>query len=453
MVFRPDRREFLSAATAAGIATLVGGELFVAGQQDGGPSIVQTPNPLIATTMFAWYRPSDFEGLLTQPFDNPFDSGKDPHYDAYLPALRKHGVDAIAQVVTGFWDEGLGTDWQADNDQRLIRQYLGHGLQWFVYFDSQIRTDWKLAKYNNQPTSFRFNMDACPDFKKMVLDDFVRFAEEFVKPNMGGYLFLQDDNGQLILDEKNGQPRPLIAIFGSHTWHDDGDYGTLQEVCDKEFAAIFRDRGLGQPALLLDDLMYSDVINDPRRVAAFGKNAVAITTLMPVDPQVAKLNNVQWFGDWAPLLANLFGSGAERLRSLIADGKVHPDLQLWPGVSLNRDSRRVEGYAQNPGAFGWPALGPEDGEKVFRAALEANVRIVPGYGLGGRRVPRGVVPIYAEEFAESTGLWVSLEENGRKTYPYHYGDDPLESIAKVLAERSNLRTGEEHRPRKRLKRR
>ena len=347
---------------------------------------VTSANPLVVHTLYTWYDEASFKKAAVQPLEQ-FTSDDPDYYRRYFSRLRADGVDVIAGVLTGLPGERgkdgkpLPTVYQAENLVRILPVIGAAGMKTFAYYDTAIRSYWK-----NGLSASQLDM-ANPALRRQLLDDMGWIADEMVKKNMDGYLFLQDAEGRDVVDE-DGLKRPVIAIYIARALKDAPGFPNVAQVLDRELAGLFHRRGLGRPALVLDAIFWGPRAFDPGLVKAFGRNAVALTAFCPVTsrPDVTKL------GDWVPLFERLYHDAAGQLLELVKRGELDREVQIWPGVMPNFETR-TDRSGKTRSLAEWEAM--------LRMGLTATRRLTPD----PREEPiRAMTVIYADEYYEGTPL-------------------------------------------------
>lgn len=399
------------------------------------------PDPLVWTTLFTWYTEESFRCAAVQPLGGPFRSDDEAYYREYFGLLRAHGVDVVAGVVTGFATEDLPGSWAARNLLRAIPLMKDAGLRHVPYYDLAIRSYWRSGV-----TVKEMNLDRHPLLARQLVSDFAAIADHFIFPVDGVHhgserivapweadiyrstqLYLEDRDGRLILDEVNGRPRPVIGLYLSRVLLDDSDFATLRRVFDHDIPQVFHQRGLGRPALVLDELWWGTLFNE-RRVAAFGSTAVALTAFGPVSSGLGPTT----IGEWAEAFADLYALSLEKLQRLAAQGGHLAGLSIWPGVLHNFD-KRAYGNCDGRRHHAYPALAPDQWETMLRNGLDAVVAVT-AVGSAGSRPARGALVWYTDEYFEGLATCAAPNEYGTFSYPNHHGCDPLEALVRIRSE-------------------
>ena len=362
-------------------------------------------DPLIAHTIYTWYTRESFAKAAVQPLEM-FSSDDTEHYRAMFSQLRANGVDAIAGVLTGRPDERrpdgspLPTAYQADNLLRVIPLVGAAGMKFFIYYDTAIRSYWKTGLATGE-------LDvANPRLRRQIVDDFAWIADEVVKTHLDDYLFLQTQDGRPVLDEA-GLQRPVIAIYIARALHSSTGLAALGRVMNDELAGLFHRRGLGRPALVLDAVYWGGTTFDSDLVAAFGANAVALTSFCPVYPRA----DVHRLGDWVPLFDGLYEQAAKEMAALARWGVLDPAMQLWPGVMPNFETR-----SDRSGK----AVDVRDWEEMLRMGLQRTARLESA---PQENPVRAMTIVYTDEFYEGTPL---LTNGGLYTLPLTVEGNVLE---------------------------
>ena len=366
---------------------------------------VTATDPLIVHTLYTWYTKSSFARAAVQPLET-FSSDDTEHYRAMFSQLRANGVDVIAGVLTGRPGERrpdgspLPTAYQADNLLRVIPLVGAAGMKFFVYYDTAIRSYWKTGLATGE-------LDvANPRLRRQIVDDFAWIADEVVKRHLDDYLFLQTQDGRPVLDEA-GLQRPVIAIYIARALHSSTGLAALGRVMNDELAGLFHRRGLGRPALVLDAVYWGGTTFDSDLVAAFGANAVALTSFCPVYPRA----DVHRLGDWVPLFDGLYEQAAKEMAALARWGVLDPAMQLWPGVMPNFETR-----SDRSGK----AVDVRDWEEMLRMGLQRTARLESA---PQENPVRAMTIVYTDEFYEGTPL---LTNGGLYTLPLTVEGNVLE---------------------------
>lgn len=360
-----------------------------AGVSDLAPVIAA--DPLVVHTLYTWYTEQSFAKASVQPLE-VFRSDDPDYYRRYFSQLRANGVDVIAGVLTGLPDEPgrdgkpLPTSYQARNFQRIVPIIGSAGMKFFVYYDLGIRSFWKCGLDRGELDLRK------PELRRQLLGDFEWIADRMVKEHEDGYLFLQTASGEPVLDE-DGLKRPVIAIYIARALKDDPGFPNVRQVLDRELAGMFHRKGLGRPALVLDVIFWGERAFDPGLVAAFGKNAAALTAFCPV----TKRDDVHRLADWVPLFERLYARAASQLAASARGRELRETLQIWPGVMPNFETRTdTSGKAS----------GLHDWEAMLRMGLQATKRLTP---VGEDDPVRAMIVVYADEYYEGTPL---ITDNG-----------------------------------------
>ena len=296
-------------------------------------SVVTAANPLVAHTLYTWYTKQNLKKASVSPLET-FSSDDPDHYRRLFSLLRANGVDLIAGVLTGLPGERdaagrpLPTSYQAENFQRVVPLIGSAGLKTFVYYDTAIRSWWK-----NHLSRGQLDLRN-PALRRQVVTDLSWVADNLILPNQDAYLFLQRADGTPVLDEQ-GLPRPVIALYLVRAFQDAAGFPNVRATFDRDLAAAFHARGLGRPALVLDVVFWGQRPYDPGLVAAFGPSAAALTSFCPV----TKRSDVHNLGDWVPLFGGLYKAAAGQTARLATEGVLSPDLQFWPGIMPNFETR------------------------------------------------------------------------------------------------------------------
>jgi hypothetical protein len=357
---------------------------------------VTATDPLIAHTLYTWYTKDSFAKAAVQPIEM-FSSDDTDHYRAMFSQWRANGVDVIAGVLTGLPGERrpdgspMPTAYQANNLLKVIPLVGAAGMKFFIYYDVAIRSYWKSGLANGE-------LDVSnPRLRRQLVDDFEWIADEVVKKHQDDYLFLQTQDGRPVLDE-SGLPRPVIAIYIARALHSSTGLAALKRVMDDELAGIYHRKGLGRPALVLDVVFWGGTTFDSNLVAAFGHNAVALTSFCPVYPR----NDVHRLGDWVPLFNQLYEQAAKEMAALARWGALDPAMQLWPGVMPNFETR-----SDHSGR----AVDMRDWEEMLRMGLRRTTRLE---STPQENPVRAMTIVYTDEFFEGTPL---LTDGGLYTLP------------------------------------
>ncbi len=361
------------------------------------PEATTASDPLIAHTLYTWYRRSSFDKATVQPLER-FSSDDMDHYRRYFSRLRANGVDVIAGVMTGRPGERdtagkpLHTNWESENLLRVIPLVGASGMKFMVYYDTGIRSWWKnrIERGDIRITDRRF--------RRQVLDDFAWIADEIVKRHQDDVLFLQTTAGHQVLDEA-GLPRPVIAIYIARSIRDDAGYATLAKVMDRDLAKVFHDRGLGRPALVLDMVWWGAQAFDPGQAAAYGDNLAALTAFCPVTSAEKGISSL---GDWVPRFADLYGRAAREAAALVDRHVLPAGVQIWPGIMPNfQKGSNTRSRARDLSEW----------EAMLRMGLTATRRTGPA---DDPEPIRSMLIVYSDEFFEGTSL---LTDGGLYTLP------------------------------------
>lgn len=357
---------------------------------------VRAEDPLIVHTLYTWYTRDSFGRAAVQPLE-PFSSDDTDHYRAYFPYLRANGVDVIAGVLTGLPGERradgspLPTSFQAENLLQIIPLVGSAGMKFFIYYDTAIRSWWKTGLSVGE-------LDLSdPRLRRQLVDDFEWIADEVVKKHLDDYLFLQTQDGRPVLDDA-GLQRPVIAIYVARALHDDAGLAAIKRVLNDELAGMYHRKGLGRPALVLDAVFWGGETFDADLVAAFGPNAVALTSFCPVYPR----EDVHRLADWVPLFDGLYEQAAKEMAALARWGVLDPALELWPSVMPNFETRSDKSGK---------AVDVADWEAMLRMGLARTARLEKS---PDPNPVRAMTIIYTDEYYEGTPL---LTNDGLYTLP------------------------------------
>ena len=398
-----DRTAYLTLARNAGVVMVCVLGLAVAAAAQTSPTPpprklapVTATDPLIAHTIYTWYTRDSFGRADVQPLE-VFSSDDTEHYRAMFSRLRADGVDVIAGVLTGLPGERradgspLPTAYQAENLLRVIPLAGAAGMKFFIYYDTAIRSYWKTGLRTGE-------LDvANPRLRRQLVDDFEWIADEVVKKHQDDYLFLQTQDGTPVLDEA-GLPRPVIAVYVARALRDAPGLAALKRVMNDELAGMYHRKGLGRPALVLDVVFWGGTSFDSDLVAAFGANAVALTSFCPVYPR----DDVHRLRDWVPLFDKLYEQAGKEMAALARWGVLDPAMELWPGVMPNFQTRSDRsGRATDVG----------DWEAMLRMGLRRTVRLEAA---PQENPVRAMTIVYTDEFYEGTPL---LTAGGLYTLP------------------------------------
>ena len=384
----------LATATTAAWSAVAQGD---AADVPPAPAAITASDPLIAHTLYTWYRPSSFDKAPVQPLER-FSSDDVDHYRRYFSRLRANGVDVIAGVMTGRPGEKdaagkpLHTNWESENLLRVIPVVGASGMKFMIYYDTGIRSWWKnrIERGDIRITD--------PRFRRQVLSDFAWIADEVINRHPDDVLFLQTTAGRRVLDEK-GLPRPVIAIYIARSIRDEPGYAALAKVMDGELARIFHDRGLGRPALVLDMVWWGAQAFDPAQAAAYGDNLAALTAFCPVTSAEKDITSL---GDWVPRFADLYSRAANEAADLVGRGELPAGVQVWPGIMPNFEKgSNTRSRARDL----------SDWEAMLRMGVTSTRRV----GSTDDADPvRSMLIVYSDEFFEGTSL---LTDGGLYTLP------------------------------------
>ncbi len=393
-------------ARCGGTITVVAGLVLVAAATAAAQDLAPAPkatmqpvpvaDPLIAHTLYTWYTERSFDKATVQPLTR-FRSDDPDYYRRHFSLLRANGVDLVAGVLTGVPRERgpngrpLPTSYQAENLLRLLPLVGSAGMKLFIYYDLAIRSYWKSGLSRGQLDLRNAAL------RRQILGDFEWIADEIVARHEDEYLFLQTTSGRYVLDEE-GLRRPVIAIYLVRSLKDAAGFPEVARLFNRELAQVFRRKGLGRPALVLDVVFWGGRTFNPELVRAFGASAVALTSFCPVTPRP----DVASLGDWVPLFRGLYAQAAGELAALARRDPRAAALQFWPGVMPNFEKGEDRsGKAAHVGEW----------EAMLRMGVEATQRLA---GVGEEDPIRGMTIVYTDEYYEGTPI---LADNGLFTLP------------------------------------
>lgn len=418
--------------------------------------MVAAAKPKAAFLNFFWHRPNEFRCTHLQPRDgaiNSNDTGWGGYYHDRFKRLKRAGVDVLGFVFTGFDAPDLSPQREPLRSEPHGRS-LGEaiwlardvGLPVFIYYDLNVRTALKSGFCKVPPPA---NAYTCRDEEQrpvsiynlarrrlydQVRDDFVRIKDDYILPHMDTYYFLEDENGDLKLDEE-GLPRPVLAIYIARELLANNAVKKLVA----ELTAAYRADGLGQPAFILDTIFW-DHPTHPRIVKLFGTSAVALTSFFPVSAPTAAERGIEWMVDWAPQFRQLYRAAADEILDQHLNG-----LQVWPGVASMFDNRALEMRSScesppdtiTPNSF-WHLRSSLEWAEVLNAAYDSAYIPQTECTDGASETPAKAPPTqsliinYENEWRESAVTdCVAKTRRGEATYPYNFGCELLNTFERL----------------------
>jgi hypothetical protein len=424
------------------------------------------PRPKIFVTDFTWYRPNEKadgsldEGSLACARAQPRRAlgnitatdylSSEGYYGEKYKRYKRRGVDGIAFLMT----DRVPDSFAGSNLVAVSGLAKEAGLQFFAYYDLFVRSakESKLilclpGSQCRLPTGTQripsFNINASPQLYEQLRNDFRSLAEHVIVPHMdpveggeadgGGYLMLEDADGQRVVDEE-GLPRPVIALYIARELSDKPASQTRLGELMAEVTEIFRGFGLGRPAMVLDVLFWAtrteenlDLTYDAEIVEAFGESAVAITWYSFFDPYRGGLKNITNDGPrppisvWGKFLHQRYTQAREEMA---ANGH---ELMLWPGAQTQMDTRvaDVKGCQQRSVEIAYHLRDREDWRTMLDRAYRNTARPTSGTPLQTM-----VIVTNAGEWREVGALdYTHRDSSGECSYPYNWCTDLLDVIA------------------------
>lgn len=440
--------------------------LSLAAQAPAQDSVVleRDPQPKLFVTDFPWYEPNTNENGKTRQkslactravprramgeITSTDYLSSDGYFGGKYKRFKSRGVDGIAFVVT----DRIPDSFAGGNALATAALAAEADLDFFAYYDLFINTA-KTSRMTlclpgstcpltpGQQRIPRYNINTRPQIYDQLLEDFSNIAEHMIVPHMdeepgrGGYLMLEDANGNRVLDE-NGLPRPILAIYIARTFADAaGNIKRLGELMD-EVTAVWNGFGLGRPAMVLDVLFWVtpsedpiDVAYDPQIVDAFGDYAVAITWYSFFDTFQGGLRAITNDGPRPPMSVwgkHLNQHYHQTRDEMVANGH---NLMLWPGVSTQIDTRTAE----NPGCR------PRGVNVVYhlRDAEDWRTMLTRGLVNASRPVIDGEAPLQSLVIVANAGEWFEIggldytppnPRGGGCTFPFNWCEALLDVV-------------------------
>lgn len=416
-------------------------------QQSEGPEdceLAMRParRPKMVFLNYFWYRTWEFDCTMMRPKSEVIDSRDtdvNGYYHKRFRRLKKNGVDVLGFVFTGFDrpdPDARGEDPHTWKHGRNLKNAIGRaedaGLPFFIYYDLAIRTAAKshLCKVPAPANRFR-----CRDSRHDPIDsynltdsavfpqlrkDFLRIKDDYILPHLDSYYMLEDEEGNLILDE-NGLPRPVIGIYIARDFVPNGG---IRHFVDRVKFRFKRD-GLGTPAFVLDTIFWHDPVREPV-LQRFGDSVVAITSFFPVNQITADERGILKMADWIPHMRDLYREAAQGLQE---NAKLS-HLQVWPGIATQFDNRRrpldycePPPIVQTPESF-WHIRGRQDWRDMLKMGYDSAYTLQTGCGQvpTEKQAPQTLVINYENEFRESAVTdCASRTASGQIKFPYKFG--------------------------------
>ena len=436
------RRQQIRSIEARRLPTLRVG-LSSAPPEDGcEPEMQPAARPKMVFLNYFWYRPFEFDCTMMQPKSgtiNSRDTGVKGYYHKRFKRLKRNGVDVLGFVFTGFEkpdDDVAGEPPHTVKHGRNLKGAISRaedvGLPFFIYYDLAIRT---AAKSHLCKTPAPANQYSCrdPDHSPIssydltdpvvfpqLRKDFIRIKDDFILPHLDSYYMLEDEDGNLILDE-NGLPRPVIGIYIAREFK--ANAGIRHFV--NRLKVRFKRDGLGTPAFVLDTIFWNDPVREPV-LKRFDDSVVAVTSFFPVNQVTADDLGIFNMAQWVPALRALYRDAALGLQE--SDRLSH--LQVWPGIATQFDNRRRPlSYCAPPSIVGtpesfWHIRDSEDWRDMLRMGYESTYRVASSCrgAPSDRPIPQTLVINYENEFRESAVTdCTSKTASGQIKFPYKFG--------------------------------
>ncbi len=417
------------------------------------------PRPKTFVTDFTWYRPNENARGDAEPASlactraaprrafgeiasSDYLSSEGYYADKYR-RFKRHGVDGIAYLVS----DAIPDSFAGGNLVSAASLAAERGLDLFAYYDLLVTSANQSGLFLCQPGNCKntptrravvdYNINTRPQLYAQIRDAFLDIADYLILPHLdaamdpgseaGGYVLLEDSNGELVLDEE-GLPRPVIAIYVAREFSDKpANLSRLGQLM-VEVTDAYRLRGLGKPALVLDVIFWAtptaeniDTPFDPEIVAAFGDHAVAVTWYSFYDAYRAGHFGITNDGARPPMdvWAKKLNQQYFATRDLLQEEEQ--DLMIWPGVSTQIDTRRAEHCR------------PRGTEVVYHLRSLDDWRTMLDRGLRhtwrpADLRPNGEAPLQTLLLVNNAGEWLEIgaldythaDSTGQCSFPYNW---------------------------------